>query len=112
MVLVTGANFGIGAGLARAFARQGGAVLLRYLPARREPGGGFHLEHEVSGASAPEALPDEITASAGRAAIAPADLSDPAARAAVFLPSSAASWITGHVIQGRRRPRPLTHRCH
>lgn len=85
VVLVTGANSGIGAATARAFAAQGATLVLHYLGHQHSPEDpGVRIEHEVPGAPAAEALVHEITASGGRAIDVAADLSDPGSAASVF----------------------------
>lgn len=79
VVLVTGANSGIGAATARAFAARGATLVLHYLDRQRPPEDtGAHIEHDVPGAPAAEALAQEIASAGGRAVPVAADLSDPA----------------------------------
>ena len=82
VVLVTGANHGIGAATARAFAAQGAAVLIHYLSfpapdleADPEPGDDLmRLQRAASG----HELASSIVAQGGKAAAVEGDLSNPA----------------------------------
>ncbi len=77
-MLITGANSGIGAATARAFARQGAVVVLHHLeaaPTFAEPP--IEIQHEVPGRPAAEALAAELEARGGRGVLASGDLRDP-----------------------------------
>ena len=85
VVLVSGANSGIGAATARAFAAQGATLVLHYLDHQRPPVEvGTNFEHEVPGAPAAEVLATEITIAGGRAVPVAVDLSDPDAALRLF----------------------------
>jgi len=84
VVLVTGANSGIGAVTASAFARQGARVAIHYLGAAPPPLPQVHWEHEVLGPGAAEALVARIRAAGGVAAAFAADLADPRAAPLLF----------------------------
>jgi 3-oxoacyl-[acyl-carrier protein] reductase len=82
--IVTGANHGIGAATARALARNGCAVLCSYLRIEDPPDPGTpqaHRDHRVRDGSQ---VIDAIRAEGGQAIAVEADLSDPAAPAALF----------------------------
>jgi 3-oxoacyl-[acyl-carrier protein] reductase len=81
VALVTGANHGIGAAIARALAAQGAAVVIHYF----DPTGTSHEDddaytplHIHKGRDAAAALVREIETLGGRAAAIASDLSDPA----------------------------------
>jgi 3-oxoacyl-[acyl-carrier protein] reductase len=77
-VLVTGANAGIGAATALAFAEQGSRVAVHFLEQQAAPEDpGLRREHTVSGRESAEALVQRIVARGGEAAAVAADLSDP-----------------------------------
>lgn len=81
---MTGANHGIGAATAAALARQGCAVLCSYLRIQDPPDPGLpqaYRDHRAAGADAVVAA---IREAGGTAIAVEADLSDPAAPAALF----------------------------
>jgi len=82
--LVTGANHGIGAATATALAAQGCAVLCTYFRLQDEPDPGIPQTYRDGRAGSADDVAAQITASGGRAIAVEADLSDPAASAALF----------------------------
>jgi 3-oxoacyl-[acyl-carrier protein] reductase len=75
VVLITGANHGIGAATARAFATQGARVAVHYLmELPPEAGKTYTALHVVKGKPAAEALVDEIVKVGGRAMSVEGDL--------------------------------------
>ncbi len=84
VVLVTGANSGIGAVTASAFARQGAKVAVHFLEATVAPAPPVHFEHEVLGRSAADAVVAKILSAGGSAAAVAADLADPRAVPGLF----------------------------
>jgi 3-oxoacyl-[acyl-carrier protein] reductase len=75
VVLITGANYGIGAATARAFAAQGARVAVHYLAALPpEAGQAYTALHVVKGKLAAEALVEEIVKAGGRAMAVEGDL--------------------------------------
>jgi len=84
VAVVTGANHGIGAATAVALARRGCAVLCAYWPVRDAVDPGIPQAYRDSRAAGPDAVLAEITAAGGSAVAAAADLTDPAAPAALF----------------------------
>jgi 3-oxoacyl-[acyl-carrier protein] reductase len=82
--IVTGANHGIGAAAAEALARRGCAVLCSFLRVEDPPDPGTpqaYRDHRMRGA---EPVAARIRDRGGRAVAVEADLSDPAAPAALF----------------------------
>ena len=79
VVLVTGANHGIGAATVRAFAAEGAVVIVHYLavppPATTQES--YRLLHVIKGKEAAEELVAELLRSGTRAIAVEADLSKP-----------------------------------
>jgi len=82
--IVTGANHGIGAATAVALARPGCAVLCSYLRLADAPDPGIPSAYRDNRAGGADAVVAAIRADGGRAIAVEADLSDPAAPAALF----------------------------
>ncbi len=78
VVLITGANHGIGEATARAFAVQGAKVIVNYLDAEpvEEYEPGRRPLHVVKGRAAAEALVRQIQAQGGQVAALPGDLAE------------------------------------
>jgi 3-oxoacyl-[acyl-carrier protein] reductase len=77
VVLITGANSGIGAATARAFAAQGAVVVLHFLDEPASPTWpSVEIQHEVPGRAAAELLASDVEAQGGRVVLVPGDLSD------------------------------------
>jgi 3-oxoacyl-[acyl-carrier protein] reductase len=103
--IVTGANHGIGAATAATLARQGCAVLITYLRLRDEVDPGIPQAYRDRRAQDAETVAGSITAGGGKVIAVEADLSDPAAPAALFdaaeaelgpvdiLVNNATSWV-------------------
>ena len=86
VVLVTGANFGIGAATARAFAAQGACVVIHYLDAPQPDkwNGTYTALHVVKGRFAAEEIASQIQRGGGRAVAISGDLSLPETAPALF----------------------------
>lgn len=85
VVLITGANTGIGAATAKAFGAQGASVVVHYLePSGPPPSSDVRFEHMVPGRSAAEAVAEAVEAAGGRGVLAEGDLSDPATAVRLF----------------------------
>ncbi len=98
VVLITGANHGIGAATARAFAAEGACVAIHYLDAPNRNDAPlpdkwddtYTALHVVKGRSAAEDLARQIQQQGGRASAIPGDLSLPATGPALFDQAEAA----------------------
>lgn len=78
VAIVTGANAGIGAAIAKALAAQGAQTIVHYLPPDDVgENGAYSVEHTVEGAAAANRVKREIEERGGQAAIVSGDLSDP-----------------------------------
>jgi len=86
VVLVTGANYGIGAAIARAFAAEGSCVAVHYLdsPPPDKWDDAYVALHVVKGRPAAEEIVNQIQQQDGRAVAIPGDLSIPATVPALF----------------------------
>jgi 3-oxoacyl-[acyl-carrier protein] reductase len=84
IALVTGANHGIGAATAKALAQRGCGVLCTYLRIEDPPDPGIPQAYRDHRARDADQVVAQIEADGGRAAAVEADLSDPAAAAALF----------------------------
>ncbi len=108
--IVTGANHGIGAATALALARRGCAVLCTYLRVD-DDAPGFRPAYRANRARDGAQVADEIRGGGGRALAAEANLSDPAAAAALFdvaeehlgpvdiLVNNASGWVADTFLQ-------------
>jgi len=83
-VLITGANNGIGAAMARAFAQGGARIGLHYLEAASPVDSGVRIGHTFAGRTGAEAVAAEVRALGASVVLAPADLADPRAIAPLF----------------------------
>ena len=84
VALVTGANHGIGAAVARRLAARGVGVLLAYLRVEDPVDPGTPEAYRVNRAGGADAVVEEIRAAGGRAVAVEGDLSEPGAAAALF----------------------------
>lgn len=92
VVLVTGANSGIGAAIVRAFAAQEAVIVLHYLEASAAPAdAAVSIEHDIPGRSAAEALAADLRAHGRRCALVSGDLSDSAVIPRLFDQAEATS---------------------
>jgi 3-oxoacyl-[acyl-carrier protein] reductase len=83
-VLVTGANNGIGAAIAKAFARQGARVGLHFLEVAAHTIDGVQIGHTFAGRQGAEAVAREIRDLGAQVALLAADLATPAAIGPLF----------------------------
>jgi len=86
VVLVTGANHGIGAATARAFAAQGARLAIHYLETQPVEwiDKDYKPLHVVEGKPAADDLVRQVQAGGGQAIAVPGDLADPATIPALF----------------------------
>ncbi len=86
VVLVTGANSGIGAGTAKAFAAEGAVVVVHFLdkPSADRVDEAYTIEHSVAGRPGADEVVSYIEKGGGRAIAVAGDLSDPAAIPLIF----------------------------
>jgi 3-oxoacyl-[acyl-carrier protein] reductase len=84
IAIVTGANHGIGAATALALAQRGCGVLCTYLRVRDDEDPGTPQRYRDHRAGDADAVIAQIESAGGRAVAVEADLSDPAAPAALF----------------------------
>jgi 3-oxoacyl-[acyl-carrier protein] reductase len=84
VALITGANHGIGAAIARRLAESGSAVVLSYLRLQDELLQGMPDAYPEARASSPDALVSSIVARGGRAVSMEADLRDPGSPTRLF----------------------------
>ena len=84
VAIVTGANHGIGAAVARALASRGCAVLCAYRPLQDPYDPGLPETYRRNRAMSADHVVTEIRASGGTAAAVDADLCDPASAALLF----------------------------
>lgn len=85
VVLVTGANTGIGASTARAFGEQGASTVVHYLsPPESPPEPGVQVEYEAPGRPAAEAVAAAVEDAGGRVELVEGDLARPETAPALF----------------------------
>jgi NAD(P)-dependent dehydrogenase (short-subunit alcohol dehydrogenase family) len=107
VVLVTGANHGIGAATARAFASEGARVAVHYLdaPSPDKWDGAYTALHMVKRRSAAEEIVSQIQQQGGRAIAIPGDLAIPATIPSLFDQVETAvgpvqtGWMTEDLVQ-------------
>lgn len=75
VILITGANSGIGAAIAKAFAAEGAAVAIHFLDADPDQAESYQREHSVLGRNAAEAVAEQVRRHGCRACIIGGDLS-------------------------------------
>ena len=83
-VLVTGANNGVGAAIARAFARQGARVGLHFLEVAAPLVDGVQIGHTFTGREGAEAVARQIRDLGADVVLLPADLANPASIPLLF----------------------------
>lgn len=79
VAIITGANAGIGASIARAFASQGVLVVIHYFDPKKSKStsdNGYSLEHNLEGEKAAIEVGNSINNSGGKALCFPGDLND------------------------------------
>jgi 3-oxoacyl-[acyl-carrier protein] reductase len=84
VALITGANHGIGAATASAFAARGAAVLVAYLRVRDEPDPGVPGRYRTNRMQGADAVVAAVERAGGRALAVEADLMDPDVPARLF----------------------------